>query len=201
MESNGKITRYSQDIEVEVLLKIIKGDTPGISTLELVKKCMHAFSNRYPQMSYYDWHNIVEEYNEEKEKSDVKIPEELIVIEDVGDWETSTSNVSKIESKLLIKPGDSCKGLDIIDFDRLCYLVHVQEKHSEGLRTISRQLIAEFVIYFKNHISDNAKDARSVLSGKSGIDKYEYGYDSTLRKLALMEIAKEEGKPLDYYLK
>ena len=76
----------------------------------------------------------------------------------------------------------------IVDEDRLCYLVRSDSRGSVGLRTISKSLLNEYIAYFTEHPNANANIARDVLSGKSDIDKFEYGYTSTLTVMAKMAI-------------
>lgn len=78
----------------------------------------------------------------------------------------------------------------IVDEDRLCYLVKSEFRGASGLRTISKSLLKEFVIFAEKHPDAKPRDARDALSGMSEIDKYEYGYDSTLLLLANMILGK-----------
>ena len=78
--------------------------------------------------------------------------------------------------------------ITIIDEDRLCYLVKSTSRGAYGLRTISKLLLAEYIDYFGKHPDATANDARDALSGLSEIDKFEYGYSSTLRVMALMAL-------------
>lgn len=76
--------------------------------------------------------------------------------------------------------------ITIIDEDRLCYLVKSESKGAFGIRTISKTLLEEYVAYFSKHPNATADDARDELKGNSNIDKFEYGYSSTLRVMAQM---------------
>lgn len=76
----------------------------------------------------------------------------------------------------------------IVDEDRLCYLVKSESRGSVGLRTISKALLGEYVHYFTENPESNANTARDVLCGKTTIDKFEYGYTSTLTVMAKMVI-------------
>lgn len=69
------------------------------------------------------------------------------------------------------------------------------------MRTISKALLAEFVQYFKDYPYASSKDARNALSGCSDIDKYEYGYNSTLTVMAKMVIKHEKKREPISYLK
>ena len=74
----------------------------------------------------------------------------------------------------------------IVDEDRLCYLVRSESRGSVGLRTISKALLDEYVNYVSKNPYATANDAREALCGKSDIDKFEYGYTSTLTVMAKM---------------
>ena len=76
--------------------------------------------------------------------------------------------------------------ITIVDEDKLCYLVRSISRGASGLRTISKALLKEFVDYVEAHPDASPRDCREALSGESGIDKYEYGYDSTLLLMAKM---------------
>ena len=96
----------------------------------------------------------------------------------------------KIMSDLKLRIGDvSDNGqVTIVDEDRLCYQVKSESKGAVGIRTISKALLKEFVQYFEQHPDTNANQARDALSGASDIDKFEYGYASTLTVLAKMAL-------------
>lgn len=76
--------------------------------------------------------------------------------------------------------------ITIVDEDRLCYVVKSVNRGSIGLRTISKALLREFIDYLFFHHDAQPRDARDALSGKSEIDKFEYGYESTLLMMAKM---------------
>ena len=76
--------------------------------------------------------------------------------------------------------------ITIIDEDRLCYLVKSTSRGAVGVRTISKKLLEEYVAYFGKHPDATANDARDALSGNSDIDRFEYGYSSTLKVMAQM---------------
>ena len=80
----------------------------------------------------------------------------------------------------------------IVDKDRLCYIVYSQSKGAKGLRTISQQLLDEYVEYFRQHPKASADDARNDLCGQTDIDKFEYGYTSTLTIMAKMVLNPNE---------
>ena len=81
--------------------------------------------------------------------------------------------------------------IEIVDVDRICLSVKNFSKGAIGIRTISKSLLAEYVSYFKQHQYATASDAREALSGKTEIDKFEYGYTSTLMTLAKMVLGVE----------
>lgn len=95
-----------------------------------------------------------------------------------------------MDFNLLLRVGDvSDNGqVTIIDEDRLCYQVKSISKGAVGIRTISKALLDEFIQYQSKHPHANANQAREALSGTSTIDKFEYGYASTLILLAKMAL-------------
>lgn len=97
---------------------------------------------------------------------------------------------SEIE-KLNVGDKSSDLKLEIVDKDRLCFLVKTERRGSYGVRTISKQLLQEFVEYFRKYPEMSANDARNQLTGRTDLDKYEYGYAATLTKLAKMVINPE----------
>ena len=92
----------------------------------------------------------------------------------------------KLEIKLQIGDMSENGQVTIVDEDRLCYLVKSVSKGAIGLRTISKALLDEFVIYMKLHPDVPANEVRFKISGQSDIDKYEYGYGATLVVMANM---------------
>ena len=76
--------------------------------------------------------------------------------------------------------------ITIVDEDRLCYIVKSDSRGSVGLRTISKALLNEYIEYVEKHPDTAGNDARDNLSGLTEIDKYEYGYNSTLVMMAKM---------------
>ena len=93
-----------------------------------------------------------------------------------------------------LKIGDTSENgqIIIIDEDRLCYLVKSSSRGAYGIRTISKSLLSEYVSYFAKNQNASANDARDALSGNSDIDKFEYGYSSTLKVMAQMVLGKIE---------
>ena len=93
---------------------------------------------------------------------------------------------------IYLKIGDTSDNgqITIIDEDRLCYLVKSTSRGALGVRTISKKLLEEYVAYFANNPDASANDARDALSGNSDIDKFEYGYTSTLKVMAQMVLGK-----------
>lgn len=78
----------------------------------------------------------------------------------------------------------------IVDEDRLCYIVESNSRGAQGIRTISKQLLLEYVNYLREHPDANPEKARKDLAGGSDIDKFEYGYSSSLCIMAKMIIHK-----------
>ena len=95
-----------------------------------------------------------------------------------------------MDIELLLQVGDiSDNGqVTIVNEDKLCYIVRSESHGAVGLRTISKALLKEFIQYHSEHPSANANQARDALSGSSDIDKFEYGYASTLTVLAKMSL-------------
>lgn len=98
-----------------------------------------------------------------------------------------------MSTKIQLRKGDVSENgqITIVDEDRLCYIVKSVSKGAVGLRTISKALLAEFVAYIADHPEEPVKDVRFKISGKSDIDKYEYGYGATLGTMAMMVLGKE----------
>lgn len=78
--------------------------------------------------------------------------------------------------------------VEIIDKDRLCYIVKNTYRNAIGIRTISKSILNEFVKYILDNPDSSANNVREVLSGQTQNDKYEYGYCSTLYTMAKMMI-------------
>lgn len=74
---------------------------------------------------------------------------------------------------------------EIVDEDRLCYKV----KMPKGKYAIAdKACYLEFVEYAAQHPDENAQTMKDMLSGKSDIDPFAYGYNSLFRNLALMTL-------------
>ena len=80
----------------------------------------------------------------------------------------------------------------ILDEDRLSYAVLNNSKGALGVRTISKSLLNEFIDYLIKYPDRTPTEARIELCGKTGIDKFEYGYASTLYTMAKMAISKSK---------
>lgn len=93
-----------------------------------------------------------------------------------------------IPFKLRIGDSSTNGQVTVVDEDRLCYLVRNTSKGAQGIRTISKALLDEFITYMQEHPDATANEAREDLSGKSELDKFEYGYASTLVTMARMVI-------------
>lgn len=87
---------------------------------------------------------------------------------------------------IYLRRGDKSEDgkLEVIDEDRLCFIIRNVSGRSIGDRTISKALLQEFIEFEQKNPGKSPSDARAALSGKSTIDKYEYGDDATLLKLA-----------------
>ena len=88
--------------------------------------------------------------------------------------------------KLMVGDQSTDGRIIIADKDRLCYLVKSGSKGSFSIRTISKQLLGEFIDYYRKKPNKKAEDARVELKELSDIDKYEYGYNATLTAMAKM---------------
>ena len=80
--------------------------------------------------------------------------------------------------------------LRVLDEDRLCYQVLSQTHSAKGVRTISKTLLSEWVEAVKDHPECGAGELRSMLCGKTDVDKFEYGYFATLKKMADMALGR-----------
>ena len=88
--------------------------------------------------------------------------------------------------KLMIGDQSVDGRLLIADKDRLCYQVKLENKGAFSMRTISKQLLGEFIDYYRKNPDKKAEDAREELKELSNIDKFEYGYSATLTAMAKM---------------
>ena len=90
--------------------------------------------------------------------------------------------------KLDLQIGDeSADGaIIVLDEDRLCYRVKSISNGAVGVRTISKDLLVEWVNSYKVAPNATAESIREELKGKSEIDRFEYGYAGTLAKMAEM---------------
>lgn len=95
-----------------------------------------------------------------------------------------------------LKTGDLSESgqIEILDQDRLCYKVASRSKGAYGIRTISKDLLEEFYKLYTENPNIAANEARELLSGKSDIDKFEYGYASTLWQMAKMMDESQKSK-------
>ena len=93
-----------------------------------------------------------------------------------------------MEAVIKLHKGDMSDNgqITIVDEDRLCYVVRSESRGASGLRTIPKAILEEFVNYIKSNPDAAPREAREALSGKSEIDKYEYGYESTILQMAKM---------------
>lgn len=88
--------------------------------------------------------------------------------------------------KLMVGDQSTDGRLIIADKDRLCYQVKLESKGVFSTRTISKQLLGEFIAYYRKNPDKKAEDARVELKELSDIDKFEYGYSATLTAMAKM---------------
>ena len=88
--------------------------------------------------------------------------------------------------------------VEILDEDRLCYIVKNVNRGAVGVRIISKELLSEFINYISTHPNCRPDEVRNELSGQTDIDKYEYGYASTLVVMAKMILQKGPAK--EYHL-
>lgn len=97
-----------------------------------------------------------------------------------------------------LKIGDQSDdgAVTIIGADKLCYQVRNISRGAEGVRTISKKLLGEWVIAVKDDPTATAESLRGKLTGKTEVDKFEYGYFSTLYKMAQMVLNKDSIKKL-----
>ena len=93
-----------------------------------------------------------------------------------------------VQVPLKLTTGDRLADGSIIvrDEDRLCYQVLSTAKGVTGLRTINKALLEEWVGAVRQHPNYSSSELRDLLSGRTEIDKFEYGYAATLKKMADM---------------
>ena len=87
----------------------------------------------------------------------------------------------------------------IIDDDDYSYQVLCvnDSKHSKGIRTISKILVKEWISAVTGDPTKNASTIRDDLCGKSDIDKFEYGNEGVLIKLAKMAVGQAPHSIID----
>lgn len=81
--------------------------------------------------------------------------------------------------------------IEILAKDSLCYQVRSVSRGATGVRTISRRLLDEWVLALEANPDKSGGEIRELLSGRSAIDKFEYGYFATLQKMASMVLGRE----------
>ena len=108
-----------------------------------------------------------------------------------------------MENLLQLHKGDVSNNgqVTIVDEDRLCYVVRSENRGANGVRTISKRILEEFITYAKQHPDATPRDARVELTGKSDIDRYEYGYESTIMQMAKMALGQVPMTRTEYPLK
>ena len=81
--------------------------------------------------------------------------------------------------------------IEILAKDSLCYQVRSVSRGATGVRTISKRLFNEWVLALESNPDKSSEEIRDLLKGRSEIDRFEYGYCTTLHKMALMALCKE----------
>ena len=101
-----------------------------------------------------------------------------------------------MNTQINLKIGDVSDNsqVTILDEDKLSYLVESNSRGAVGVRTISKNLLREYINYLLSHPNATPDEIRGALSGTSNIDKFEYGYTSTLTTMAKMSIANQYRK-------
>lgn len=101
-----------------------------------------------------------------------------------------------MNTQINLKIGDVSDNsqVTILDEDKLSYLVESNSRGAVGVRTISKNLLREYINYLLSHPNATPDEIRGALSGTSDIDKFEYGYTSTLTTMAKMSIANQHRK-------
>ena len=101
-----------------------------------------------------------------------------------------------MNTQINLKIGDVSDNsqVTILDEDKLSYLVESNSRGAVGVRTISKNLLREYINYLLSHPNATPDEIRGALSGTSNIDKFEYGYTSTLTTMAKMSIANQHRK-------
>lgn len=98
-----------------------------------------------------------------------------------GEYAAAQHTVSAIDNlglKIGMQSEYSNNGVvTILDDD--CYSYQVlcknDSKHSIGIRTISKLIVKEWIDYINLHPNASSADVRDALTGRSDIDKFEYG--------------------------
>ena len=96
-------------------------------------------------------------------------------------------------------PDSSYGVVTILDDDDYCYQVLCvnESKHSSGIRTISKLLLKEWIVAVKAAPDKGAEAIRDDLTGKTDIDKFEYGNAGVLIKLAKMATGQSDHSLVD----
>lgn len=101
-----------------------------------------------------------------------------------------------------LRAGDATTdgALRIVAEDRLCYQVDSMSRGGRGIRTISKALLDEWIDALERLPDASSEQLRDLLKGKSAVDPFEYGYRSTLYRLAQMALGRVEvmHAPADY---
>ena len=73
--------------------------------------------------------------------------------------------------KLMVGDQSTDGRIIIADKDRLCYLVKSGSKGSFSIRTISKQLLGEFIDYYRKNPDKKAEDAKAYHAGLSAKER------------------------------
>ena len=92
----------------------------------------------------------------------------------------------------MLQIGDRTRddSLIIHDEDRLCYQVRWFARGNYSIRTISKELLNEWVRAYAETPDERAQDVRERIVGQSDIDRFEYGYAATLAVMAKMVLGR-----------
>ena len=96
-----------------------------------------------------------------------------------------------MKNTLHIGDASNDNSIRIVDEDRLCYLVEALSRGVSSVRTISKQLLEEWIVGLESNPNMTAEELRDKLKGQSQIDSFEYGYRGTLHKMAKMVLGQE----------
>lgn len=90
--------------------------------------------------------------------------------------------------KLQIGDVSGDRSLIVHDEDRLCYQVRWLTRGRYSIRTISKDLLKEWVEAYTKTPNAKSQDIRVKIVGQSDVDNFEYGYAATLAMMAKMQL-------------